>query len=142
MTDNRRGRNVKLPSDEVLKALIERGMTYREVGEQYGTTGEAVAKRAREGGFSRSLNKPSHKQVMPWKVKANHQRGKIAALLRDYSRREQGMKVQSQKALADFDAYMEGDNQWGIPLSVHYSYDDPDGFWFEPRQPGEGLIHA
>ncbi|MGI4764818.1 MAG: hypothetical protein ACRYGP_07095 [Janthinobacterium lividum] len=38
---------------------------------------------------------------------------------------------------------MDGDNSYELALSVHYDRKDPEGFWLEPKHPGDrDYVHA
>jgi hypothetical protein len=63
----------------------------------------------------------------------------IARRLRAYSKRQQGKPLSDTESrlLDDWMKFMDGGNSLGIPLSVHYDRSDDEGFWLEPRQPGD-----
>lgn len=129
----------KLPVDDVLIQHAEEGMSNREIGELYGTTGEAVRQALQRAGYQREESRPRHAYYLPWKVRADHVGDVLARRLRAYSKRQQGKPLSDTDArlLDEWIAYMEGANRLGIPLSVHYSRTDEEGFWLEPRKPGD-----
>jgi hypothetical protein len=135
----RQPRNRKLPSLEVIKALLAEGLSYREIGVRYGCSGEAVRQFSVRHGIAPPSTKTHHKQYMPWVLNLNHAGDFIALCLRAYSKSKQGVKLSDREArdLPAFVAYLDGANPQGIPLSVHYDRLDSEGWWLEPRQPGD-----
>ena len=130
----------RLPDSEVLVRHASEGLTNKEIGEIYGVTGEAVRQALEKAGFTRSDNgRPSHAYYLPWKVRADHVGDVLARRLRAYSKRQQGKPLKDTEArlLDEWVKFMDGGNSLGVPLSVHYDRSDEDGFWLEPRQPGD-----
>lgn len=135
----------KLPSDDVLLRLAcEEGLSNKDIALRYGTTGEAVRQALAKVGFRRQPERPSHARYLPWTVRADHVGDLLARRLRMASKREQGrpMTESENRLLDDWIAFMEGGNSYGVPLSVHYDRNDDEGFWLEPRRPGDrDFIH-
>lgn len=129
----------RLPPDDVLIEHAQAGMSNREIGERYGTTGEAVRQALVRAGYQRHDARPSHAHYLPWRIRADHVGDVLARRLRAYSKRQQGKALSDSEArlLDDWIKYMEGNNAYGVPLSVHYDRHDEEGFWLEPRQPGD-----
>jgi hypothetical protein len=129
----------RLPADPVLIEHAESGLTNREIGELYGTSGEAVRQALQRAGYQRPDARPSHSFYLPWKVRADHVGDVLARRLRAYSKRQQGKPLSEteNRLLDDWIKFMEGANDYGIPLSVHYGRNDDEGFWLEPRQPAD-----
>ena len=129
----------KLPSDEVLAEHIAAGMTKRQIADAYGVTAEAVRQALVKAGIQASRERPTHAHYLPWRLRADHVGDVLARRLRAYSKRQQGisLSVAEARLLDQWIAYMDGDNPIGVPLSVHYDRTDRDGFWLEPRQPGD-----
>lgn len=130
----------KLPACDVLLRHVEQDrMSNREIADRYGVTGEAVRQALEKGGFRRPTTRPSHAHYIPWKVRADHVGDKLARRLRAYSKRQQGKPLTDTESrlLDEWLKFMEGDNSLGVPLSVHYDRTDEDGFWLEPRAPGD-----
>lgn len=129
----------RLPNDAVLIEHADGGMTNREIGDLYGTTGEAVRQALQRAGYQRRDSRASHGYYLPWKVRADHVSDVLARRLRSYSKRQQGKPLAEAEArqLEEWIKFMEGANDYGLPLSVHYSRVDEDGFWLEPRKPGD-----
>lgn len=128
----------KLPSDDVLAGYAEQGMSNREIGNLYGTSSEAVRQALVRAGISKP-ERPSHARYLPWRIRADHVGHTLARRLRAYSKRVQGRHLAEGEArlLEEWLAFMDGGNRWGLPMSVHYDRNDPQGFWLEPRQPGD-----
>lgn len=128
----------KLPDDGELLKLAESGLTNREIGERYGTTGEAVRQALAKIGFARD-SRPTHAQYLPWKLRSDHAADVLARRLRAYSKRQQGKPLSETESrlLDEWIRFMEGGNSFGVPLSVHYDRSDDEGFWLEPRRPGD-----
>lgn len=129
----------RLPPDDVLIQHAESGMTNRQIGELYGTTGEAVRQALQRVGYQRQDGRPSHAHYLPWKVRADHVGDVLARRLRAYSKRQQGKPLSEteERLLDDWIKFMDGANDYGVPLSVHYNRTDEEGFWLEPRKPGD-----
>lgn len=131
----------KLPQDDVLISHVQSGMTNRDIGNMYGTSGEAVRQALARAGYEREehLRRPSHAQFIPWKLRGDHIGDVLARRLRSYSKHKQGkaLSEQEERLLDGWIKFMDGANSYGIPLSVHYSRADEEGFWLEPRQPGD-----
>ena len=129
----------KLPEIDELKRLAEAGMSNQDIGEKYGVTGEAVRQAFAKEGIHRTPERASHLYYIPWSVRADHVGDTIVRRLRSYSKKQQGRPLteREQRLLDEWIDFMEGDNSFGLPLSVHYSRTDPDGFWLEPRRHGD-----
>lgn len=132
----------KLPDDDKLRKLACEGRTTREIAEMYGVSYEAVRQHLISLGVrpQRLPGKIVHEQYVPWRhMNSAHQRHILIRRLRDYSRRQQGktLSVTNERLLDEWIEYMDGNNPWGVPLSVHYSRQDPEGFWTEPRREGD-----
>jgi hypothetical protein len=129
----------RLPVDAVLIEHAEAGMTNREIGDLYGTSAEAVRQALVRAGYQRKDSRASHSHFLPWKVRADHVSDVLARRLRSYSKRQQGKPLNEteERQLEDWIRFMEGANSYGIPLSVHYSRTDEEGFWLEPKRPGD-----
>lgn len=130
----------KLPEvDVLLEHATKEGLTNHEIGKLYGTTGEAVRQALARVGFRRGEGRPTHAYYIPWKVRSDHMGDVLARRLRTYSKRQQGKDLSDTEArlLNDWLKFMDGGNSLGLPLSVHYDRNDEDGFWLEPRQPGD-----
>lgn len=134
-----------LPSSDVLRQLREKGMTYEEIGEQYGVTKGAVYWQLSNAGAVKA--RPDHSKYLPWTVKSEHTHAKPANMLRLHSRREQGDAIPEVKArmldkwLSELEA---------ADVVVCYSRDmgpnpaspSTGGFYYSRRRPedGDGLI--
>lgn len=128
------------PDKETLKALIESGLTNPEIGARYGVTGEAIRQAAIRYGLTPAGygTRVNHQDYMPWRrVRADHVGDMLARRLRSYSKRQQGKALRTEEArrLDDWISYMDGQNRWKLPMSVHYSR--AEGFWLEPRRDGD-----
>jgi hypothetical protein len=133
------GSRRKLPDIDVLKAHAEEGMSNQDIGERYGVTSEAVRQAFAKEGIVRTPERASHLHYIPWSIRADHVGDTLARRLRSYSKKQQGRPLteREERLLDDWVDFMEGSNSFGLPLSVHYSRTDPDGFWLEPRRSGD-----
>lgn len=130
----------KLPECDRLKELADSGASNHDVAQMYGVTPEAVRQAFIKCNIERPRLRNDHSHYMPWRgVKSNHQRNVLASRLRSYSKMMQGkpLRPSEERLLGEFREWMDGDNEWGVPFSVHYDREDPDGFWVEPRKPGD-----
>lgn len=133
----------KLPECGELVRLAESGMSNRQIGEQFGVSGEAVRQGLERCGYQRD-NRPGHGYYIPWRVRSDHQDDTLIRRLRDYSKRQQGKPLAESKSrlLDEWVKWMQGGNPLGVPLSVHYDRTDDEGFWLEPAQAGDrDFIH-
>lgn len=129
----------KLPDDATLLGMADSGMSNKEIAAQYGVTDEAVRLQLSRLGFRRGPARPDHSRYLPWRVRSDHVSDVLARRLRSYSRVQQGrpLSVSEQRLLDEWKQFMDGDNPYGLPLSVHYDRMDDEGFWLEPRQAGD-----
>ena len=137
-------RNRKLPSLEVVKALVDEGLSNTDIGAKYNASGEAVRQLLERHGIHREHGRTSHSRFMPWRIRADHANDVLAKRLRAYSKRVQGtpLSEKDSRLLDQWIEYMNGANALGVPLSVHYDRRDNDGFWLEPAVPGDrDFIH-
>lgn len=132
-------RNSKLPDIAMLEEHRTGGMSISEIGDKYGVTGEAVRMAYKRNGVELPRERNDHARFLPWRIRADHAHDLVARRLRALSKREQGgtLKESEEKLLDEWLEWMDGANSHGIPLSVHYDRTDPEGFWFEPRKPGD-----
>jgi hypothetical protein len=128
----------KLPEDTELLRLAESGLTNREIGDQHGTTGEAVRQALARMGYTRDT-RPTHAYYLPWRIRSDHAGDVLARRLRAYSKRQQGKPLTETEGrlLDEWIRFMDGGNALGVPLSVHYERSDDEGFWLEPRRNGD-----
>lgn len=131
----------KLPECDKLKELVEvDDRSNNAIAEMYGVTPEAVRQALVRCGIDRPRQRLDHSHYFPWKgVRSNHQRNVLAGRLRSYSKlmQDKPLRDNEKRLLDEFREWMDGENEWGVPFSVHYNRDDPDGFWVEPRKPGD-----
>lgn len=80
----------KLPDKTTLERLRRQGATYKDIAERYDVTEAAVYLRLKADGLSKD-RKVSHKELMPWSIKAEHAHAHVALMLRLLSRRQQGL---------------------------------------------------
>lgn len=128
----------KLPDSETLRSHVGT-LTNRQIATLYGSTPEAVRLALAKLGVVNGPGRNDHSKYVPWRVKASHARHTFLRYLRAASRREQGipMTETESRRLDEWIAFMEGENPYHVPLSVHYSQNDPEGFWLEPRREGD-----
>jgi hypothetical protein len=130
----------KLPECDVLRQHVDERLTNQSIADRYGVTQEAVRQALTRCGIERPRVRNDFRHYLPWRpVRSNHQRHVLAIRLRSYAKKQQGKELMPHEPalLEEFMAYLDGENAWGVPLSVHYDLDDADGFWLEPRRPGD-----
>lgn len=132
-------RNAKLPDVEVVKRHRDEGMSNIDIGNQYGTTGEAVRLALKRAGIEMPPMRINHAHYLPWRIRADHSHDVIARRLRAYSTLQQGgtLDESEQRKLERWMSFMDGANSYGLRLSVHYDRTDREGFWLAPREPGD-----
>jgi transcriptional regulator with XRE-family HTH domain len=130
----------KLPDGDVLKALRQQGMTYEEIGEQYGVTAGAVYWQLANAGVVKT--RPDHSKYLPWKVKTEHAHCRPATMLRYLSRREQGHTIPAVKERM-LDKWLAEVKE--ADVVVCYGRDIPPnpasptgGFYYSKRRPEDG----
>lgn len=130
----------RLPEDDnELIALAEAGLTNQEIAERYGLkAGESVRLRFLKIGYIKPTRRV-HRDYIPWQVRHDHQGKHLAKCLRAYSSQQQGRQLSEKdsRMLDKWLKFVNGGNPWGLPLAVHYDYQDDEGFWMEPRRPGD-----
>ncbi|EFC86506.1 hypothetical protein [Parafrankia sp. EUN1f] len=115
-------------------------MTIAEIAEKYDVSRGAVNKRLAAMGET-----APRAQVLPWRMKMDHQHVYAATMLREYSKRLRGQKLDARINQA-VDAWLE-DLRDG-DLVVYYHPDVPPnpaspqrgGFAYVSRGPGEDLV--
>jgi hypothetical protein len=129
----------KLPGLDVLKKHVADGLTNKQIGAMYGATPEAVRLTLAKVGIRNGPGRPDHSRYVPWRVRADHAKHVLLRDLRAYSRRQQGLPLDEgdNRTLDEWIRFMEGDNPYGVRMSVHYDRFDPQGFWIEPEQEGD-----
>lgn len=127
----------KLPSIEVLMNHLKDGWDNEQIARHYGASREAVRQQLAKHGVKSPRERADHGHYIPWRVRVDHSGDYCAKRLRSYSRMKQGWPLgeAEERLLREFMDYMDGNNKWGVPLSVWYSQED--GFWLDPRRPGD-----
>jgi hypothetical protein len=134
----------KLPDADILRPLVEAGEGVKEIAARYSVTHEAVRRALARHGLTPHHTRISHRQYMPWTLSSRDTHNYLAQRLRDYSSVRQGKRISARASatLREWQRFMEGDNSYGVQLSVNYDRRDPEGFWLEPKQDGDGdYIH-
>lgn len=131
--------NARLPGGTVVTELHKQGLSNQAIGDRYGTTGEAVRLHLKRAGVVVPRSRNDHSHYVPWRLRADHSHDIIARRLRLYSKKQQGgqLSEEDDRKLRDFLDFMDGANPHGVKLSVHYDRTDAEGFWLEPRKPGD-----
>ena len=129
----------RLPGAEQLRRLAGEGRSKKEIAEKYGVSEEAVRMAGLRAGINWPSQRLSHAHYLPWSVQVDHSSDLLARRIRQYSKLQQGVELSDddQRLLEKWMAWMDGENPYGTPLSVHYDRNDPDGFWLEPRREGD-----
>lgn len=125
----------KLPgTDELARLVHEQGLTYREIGERYGCTRQAVYWALTAAG-QRSPRSPEHsyREWIPWHgIAVEHNNDLLLKRLRLYARKQLGYQLTpTQIGILD---------QWLAYMRHHDAivvYDRTMGFRLAPRRPGE-----
>lgn len=132
-------RNTKLPEVAVIMEHRSAGMSNNEIGAQYGVTGEAVRLALKRHGVELPRLRNNHAKYIPWRIRADHANDPLVRRLRLYSKRQQGVPLDERDRLMleEWEDFMRGANPHGLELAVHYDRNDPEGFWLEPKKPGD-----
>lgn len=128
-----------LPSDSILQRMVERGMTHAQIAEEVSReTGVRIARSTVSAALSRAglTQRVRYLDTIPWSpIKTEHNHHYALTMLRAKAKRDQGIELDSDleerldswlQRLADNDAV------------VAYVYESPDGFYYVPREPGDG----
>lgn len=129
----------RLPDDGTMLAHLDSGMTYQDIASRYHVSREAVRQRCVKMGVKKT-ERLDHRDFIPWKgIRTDHNDNVLLKRLREYSHLRQGRELAPgrQRLLEKWIDWMDGKNAWGVPLAVHYSWTDEEGFWCEPRRPGD-----
>ena len=119
------------PSDDVLRELIDAGVTQREIGERYGVKRQTVGYWIKRAGLGTRSAGRSHKDYLPWDVKAEDHHDSIARALRWYSTREQGGDL-DPVAKREVERLLEFLKEEKVVVD----YERDRGFFFRRRKPG------
>lgn len=130
-----------MPDKATLRRWLEQeGLTRQQVVDRVeAETGVRVKPSAVSMAMSRYGLAPRRNRwddLIPWRVKAEHQYQKEVILLRKLGRRKAGL-ANSEKNDAWLDSWLAELKQAGNPV-VDYYEDTPEGFWYVPRVPEDG----
>lgn len=132
----------KLPDTTTLERLRRNGATYKDIAEQFDVTETAVYLRLKAEGLTEE-RKVSHSELIPWKVKIEHQHDHPALMLRCLSRRRQGL---GNSAARDSMLDLWLDQVEAASVVVMYDPDAPanpaspvhGGWFYARRKPSDG----
>ena len=119
----------KLPDPDVLRAMLERGRTQREIAEEFGVTKQAVSFHVRRRNLAPAP--PRHDAYIPWKIKLAHANSHTYHMLQAYARRSEGLALKPTSA-KQLDGFLRVLNK----LEAVVDYNDEDGFALVRRRPG------
>lgn len=119
------------PSPETLKGLLDAGVTQREIGERYGVTRQTVYYWIKRAGLGVRPAGMSHKDFLPWDVKAEDHHDSIARALRWYSTKQQGGDL-DPVARREVERLLEFLKEEKVVVD----YSRERGFHFRRRKPG------
>lgn len=124
----------KLPPTERVVALVEQGLTQRQIGEMFGVSPSAVGECLRVAKVSSPRRVTYYNDHIPWKVRVAHNSHVLVRRLRLHARKDTGGDLRpDQLALLD---------QWMTYMRHHdavvvYEPDTEQGFFLDHRQPGD-----
>lgn len=118
-----------LPDPDVIRKLLEAGMTQREVADAYGVTKQAVSFHVRKRNLRPAP--PRYDAYIPWHVTADHLNAHRYHMLQAYARQREGLPLKpiATRQLAGFLRKLGR-------LNAVVDYNDEDGFYLVPRRPG------
>jgi hypothetical protein len=124
---------VDLPAGAPDRATLERQLrdnSHAELAKTYGVSRQTIGYWAQRAGLSRSNNSMSHKDILPWAIKAEDHHDGIARALRWLNKREKGGELGAveQREVERLTAFLESEN-------VVVDYDRSRGFIFRRRNP-------
>ena len=126
-----------LPGDKKLEELA-RTMTHQEIADWvYRETGQKVARSTVSAALHRmgATDRVRYDDVIPWRVKAQHNAHYALIMLRYYARRRHGLPLTDDQN-ARLDSWLEKIKD--LRCVVSYVPDSPDGFYYVPRLPADG----
>ena len=130
----------RLPDCDQLRKLVGDGKTRKEIAEMYGVSYESARQALLSCGIEPQRERADMRHYLPWRHRrADHESNVLASRLRSYAKEQQGRPLTESEArlLDEWKQFMDGANRWGLPFSVHYAREDDDGFYLEPRRPGD-----
>lgn len=129
-----RGR--KLPDDDQLRRLRGQGMSVRDIANEYGASYEAVRLRFRNMGVQ-AVTTPL-RYDLPWSIRPDHNNQAVLKEWKKWKRSELGASRSAEEAesVAAFVAFMDGNNSFGVPLSIGYDREG-GGFFLRRRRVGD-----
>ncbi len=128
-----------LPSDSILQNMVERGMTHAQIAQHVTKeTGVHVSRSTVSAALSRAglTNRVRYTDTIPWSpIKTEHNHHYALTQLRIKARLDAGQDVPAE--------VVERYESWLARLRdndavVAYVYDSPDGFYYVPREAGDG----
>lgn len=133
----------KIVDTTEVRRWFEQGLTYREMTEIYRqkynieTTPSMWGNFRRRWGLARRINRDD--VLIPWMVSEEHRYHYAITMLRIEARLRAGLSV-PERRLRNLETWKDGLRDSGAV--VHYDPDTEEGFFYVPRQAGDGdLIH-
>lgn len=127
-----------LPDITTLRRMADNGMTYSQIVEKvYQDTGERVTRQA----ISAALNRAGagkdvirYLDVIPWTVRAQHNKHYAARMLRLVGRKQRGVQLSEtdQRKLESWLRLLDDNG-----AVVTYEPDTEEGFFYVARRPGD-----
>lgn len=120
--------------------MVERGLTHKQIAEILTReTGYPVSRSSVSAALHRAnATQPAKKypDVLPWRVREEHQTHYAARMLRLLGRRRRGIQ-NSAEADARLDSWLNQLRESGAVVT--YLEDTPDGFYYTPGEPKDGI---
>ena len=123
-----------LPDPEIIRKMLERGKTQREIADEFGVTKQAVSFHVRRRNLTPAP--PRYDAYIPWRIKFDHQNSHKYHMLQAHARRQMGLEL-APSVERQLDSFLRKLDR----LNAVVDYTDEDGFYFTPRRPeDDGII--
>lgn len=128
-----------LPDAAVLRRLRNQGMTYQEIADLYGVTESGVWRAFDRAGLI--SQRPTYRDVVPWKVGAEVATTQIAINLRTMAKKQAGLPVSERDNIA-LDRWLQHMRESNVVLAYHPEAPPNDasskgGFYYVAREEGD-----
>jgi hypothetical protein len=126
-----------LPDNSELIAMVNRGMTQQEIADHvFKATGNRVTRAAVSAALARAgvpRARPRYDELLPWRVRVEHDSHYAPRMLRAEARRRAGVELPA-KELRRLEAWKE--TLLESKAVVHYDPEAPGGFFYVPVRKG------
>lgn len=132
-----------VPDKAQMEAYLKRKLTQQQIVDEWEKDSGVRVSRSAIGlaieryGLKSATTRPRWERLIPWQVKPEHQQAKEVRLLRLEARRGQGLPLSDRdlKRLENWKRELAEAN-----AVIHYHPDTDKGFFWVPREEGDGHL--